>query len=44
MDAYSAYREKARRELHKNTTNHIEQTLEERSHKAADVRPPTFHL
>ena len=44
MDADKAYREKARRELHKNNTSHIEQILEATSHKAEAVRPPPSHL
>ena len=36
--------EKAKQELHKNTTSHIEQILEAISHKTAAVRPPTSHL
>ena len=39
MDADEAYREKARRELHKNATSYIEQNLEAISHKTAAVRP-----
>ena len=44
MDAEWAYGEKAWRQSHKNTASHIEQILEATSHKAAAVRPPTFHL
>ena len=44
VDANTAYREKARRELPKNATSYIEQILEATSHKIAPVRPPTSYL
>ena len=44
MDADYAYREKARRKLHKKTTSYIEQILKATSHKIAAVRTLTFHL
>ena len=44
MDADLAYKEKVRRELHKNATSYIEQILEATSHKIAAVRPPASHL
>ena len=44
MDTDLAYREKARRELHKNATSYIEQILEETFNKTAAIRPPTSHL
>ena len=40
MDANEAYREKARRELHKNAASHIEQILEATSHNIAATRLP----
>ena len=44
MDADWLYGEKARWQLHKNTTSYIEQILGAISHKAAAVRPPATHL
>ena len=44
INADKAYREKVRRELHKNATSYIEQILEAISHKTATVHPPAFHL
>ena len=44
MDTDYAYWEKARRELHKNATNYIEQILEATSLKTAAVRSPTSYL
>ena len=44
MDADKEYREKAWRQLHKNTASSIEQILEATSHKAGAVRPPASHL
>ena len=35
--------EKARRQLHKNAVNNIEQVLEATPHKTPTVRPPTSH-
>ena len=39
MDADKTYREKARRELHKNATSYTEQTLEVTSHETPAVWP-----
>ena len=44
MDADETYREKARRELHKNAMSYIEQILEATSHETTVVRPPTSYL
>ena len=44
MDTDWVYREKARRELHKNVTSYVEQILEVTSHKTVVVLPPTSHL
>ena len=44
MDADKAYRDKAWRQLHKDTTSYIKQILEAASHKTAAVVPPTTHL
>ena len=44
MDADITNREKAWRQLNKNTTSHIKQILEAASHKAAAVQPPTSNL
>ena len=44
IDANKAYREKARRELHKNATSKMEQILEATSHKRVAIRPLTSHL
>ena len=44
IDADKTQREKARRELHKNTTTYIEQILETTSHETAVLRPPTSYL
>ena len=44
IDADWAYWEKARRELHKNSTSYIEQILEATSHKTTTARPPTSYL
>ena len=44
MDADKAYRTKGQWQLHKNATSYIEQILEETSHKASDIRPPTSYL
>ena len=44
MDAENTYREKARRELHKNATSYIEQILEAAPHETTTVRPLTSHL
>ena len=44
MDAAGACRERARRELHKNTSNYIEQILEATPHETTDVEPLTSHL
>ena len=41
MDANKVYREKARRELHKNATSYIEQILEASPHKTAALRAST---
>ena len=43
-DADKAYREKARRELHRNALCHTEQILEATSYKAAAVRLPIIYL
>ena len=44
IDAEKAYREKARRELHKNVTSDIEEILKATSHETATVRPLTACL
>ena len=44
MDADKGYREKARRELHKNVTSHIDQILEAIYHETEAVRPPTSYF
>ena len=38
MDADKTYKEKTRRELHKNVTRHIEQMLEAKTHETSAVR------
>ena len=43
VDPVKTYREKARRQLHKNTTSNIEQVQEATLHKTAAIRPPTSH-
>ena len=43
IDADKVYLEKAREELHKNTTSYIEQILEATSQKTATLRPPSSH-
>ena len=44
MDANKVFREKTRRELHKNVKSYVEQILEATFHKTAAVLPPTSHL
>ena len=44
MDADKTYREKARRELHKNATSYTEQILEATPHEKTAARPFTSHL
>ena len=44
MDANKTYTEKARWELHKNATCHIEQILETTLNKTAVVWPHTSHF
>ena len=44
IDADGPCREKARRELHKNSMSSIEQILEATSHKTAALRSPTSHF
>ena len=44
MDADKAYREKAKRGLHKNVTSCIEQILEATSYETAVVRLPISYL
>ena len=44
MDTDKAFREKAWRQLHKNTTRYIEQIVEAPTHKTVAVRPPSSHL
>ena len=44
MDADKTYREKTRREWHKNATSYTEQTLEATLHKTTSVRPLTSHF
>ena len=44
MDSDLAYREKARRQLHKNATTYFEQILEATSNKTVAGRPLTSHL
>ena len=44
MDTYKSHREKARRELHKNPTNYIDQILEATPLETAIWRPLTSHL
>ena len=44
MDAEKGYREKARQELHKNSTIYIEQIQETASPNIAVAGPPTSHL
>ena len=44
MDVNKAHGEKARRQLHKNATSHIEQILETTFHKIATVGSPTSNL
>ena len=44
MDANKTNREKARQQLHKNTTSNFEQVTVAAPHKAAVVRPPTTYL
>ena len=39
MDVDRTYREKVKRELHKNVTSYIEQILEATLHETAAVRP-----
>ena len=44
MDADKTYKEKARREEHKNATSYIEQILETTPDETTAVRPPTSYL
>ena len=44
MDFDEAYREKVKRQLHKNATSYIEQILEAASHKTVAVQTPSSHL
>ena len=44
MKTDTAYREKARQQLHKNATSYTEEILEVISNKTADVGPLTSHL
>ena len=43
MDVNKTYWGKPWQQLHKNVANNIEQTLETAPHKAAAVRPLTYH-
>ena len=43
MDANKTDGEKAWRQVHKNAASNFEQVLEATPHKAAAVRPTTFH-
>ena len=44
MDANKTHREKARWELHKNSSSYFEQIFEATFHKTTAVQPLTFHL
>ena len=44
MEADKMYRDKARRELHKNTSSYTEQILEVAPHKTTAVRSFTSYL
>ena len=44
MEANKMHREKARWELHQNSTSYIEQILETTQHKTIAIRPLTSHL
>ena len=44
MDADFMYREKARRELHKNATSYTEQILEAAYHETTAIRPPNSYF